>query len=566
MPGTGMTERMSRVLPPSLQAVLSSWKSRPSGVLRCVVMRHTERADAAAGEGAWTDCPDADRWPFDPPATESGLGHARETALELRTFAAPDVDSLVCSKVGSAWSEGSADSSEVHRWVVVSSPYFRCVQTAVEVCKVLGPQVALIIDQTLGEVYGQEVMGESEPENVIRPMQFTRAYCESRGVKLRLVGVGKWPAWPETIHMARGRLLKRFLQYLRRSAMARRSFVLVTHADGVAAALAAMPSTNGRVVEKVAYCGRFVAESNMVGEHVSAGSTSQWQDERSRAAGEAATEVGHIAQEVVEGDLEGQPLLVSPSGWSVRHSGIQLGHRFVPTLAARLRITSRCTGLSEARVAALLKCLPGAALGDSSACDHAEQHFVEPLDDMISQKSSLLSLSTYIFGASEVASGWGSEVTSVASSPKSPHKVSFHSTSSVTCPGTEAFLATVNLTSQSALEMHCSTSMPEVESRLARWDSDVQTPLSYKRRSSFASTATTSATSTSVENWAKDKMSSRVDRVRFKTWQLGCETSIQTVATRVKSLDLPSLPSVGLCDIEGSTLLQRRGRSCGKLV
>ena len=51
--------------------------------------------------------------------------------------------------------------------VVVSSPFFRCVQTACEICLALGgpeEDVILLLDRELGEVYGPSMMGAEEPK------------------------------------------------------------------------------------------------------------------------------------------------------------------------------------------------------------------------------------------------------------------------------------------------------------------------------------------------------------------------------------------------------------------
>eukprot|EP00438_Fugacium_kawagutii_P002534 Skav207750 [mRNA] locus=scaffold181:71271:72819:- [translate_table: standard] len=56
---------------------------------------------------------------------------------------------------------GIADEKDSAFHVVVCSPYSRCVQTAVKICKRLGPNVKMLIDLSLGEVYGPSVMGEA---------------------------------------------------------------------------------------------------------------------------------------------------------------------------------------------------------------------------------------------------------------------------------------------------------------------------------------------------------------------------------------------------------------------
>merc|ERR1719460_1538457 len=178
------------------------------------------------------------KWPLDPPLSDKGLEAAKATAERLNSI-----------------TEGSG--VQIH--VIISSPYYRCIQTAVEIARGLKHRTRLLIDRSLGEIFGPSVMGTNEPTHTVRPIEHTRAYCQSRGVCVHTKLIGKWPTWPEHLRDARKRFAVRFLTYLHRSAVAKRNFMLVTHADGVAATVGLMPSEADNTVEAVDYGGLFYA-------------------------------------------------------------------------------------------------------------------------------------------------------------------------------------------------------------------------------------------------------------------------------------------------------------------
>lgn len=323
----------------NLKAVLWSWQSRKTR-LRCAVMRHAERADNCWPPHEWATSDDAALYPFDPPITETGRAKVRHiAATEFHCNSEED---------------GSPG------WVVVSSPYQRCVQTAAEVCSELGSGTPLILDHSFGEVFGPEVMGETKPCTVTRPLEDLQKYCVERQVFLRMQPVGRWPKWPEFMSQARARVLRRFLQHLRRSTATRRNLLIVTHADGVAAALTAMPATQGRLIDKVEGSGFFVAETKL---------------RRSVFCRFRRPPVCPIASQEHQSDVwvdvddvdderaadTGVPL---PGGWQLRISGIKLGPRQGSSLRARLRNVASRTGFSETEVTRLLQCLPPEHLAD----------------------------------------------------------------------------------------------------------------------------------------------------------------------------------------------------------
>lgn len=211
----------------------------------CGVIRHTERADGAdaMGEGeSWHCTEDMHKWPLDPPLSDHGVAAAKTLGQRV----------LHLTK--------EAAGTEVH--VIVSSPYLRCIQTALEVCVALGPDTRLLVDRSLGEIYGPMAMGlmEPNPECTVHPAEYILDLCSKRGVACEPQYVGESPIWPESLRAARRRFAGRFLTYLRRSLRVRRNFLIVSHADCVGAAHSMMPSEVGFVLDQVKYGGMFLAQ------------------------------------------------------------------------------------------------------------------------------------------------------------------------------------------------------------------------------------------------------------------------------------------------------------------
>jgi len=310
------------------------------------VLRHTERADAV-----WSCKGDVSsaEWVCDPPLSDKGLQDAQMVAKDLL----------------------QADPTKGQLHVVVSSPYMRCVQTAVQVCLAIGPTAFLLLDNEVGEVYGPDVFGEREPSQVLRPMQQMLDYCASRGVHVRSKCVGQWPRWPEPVPKARARFLDRFLRYLRRSITTRRNFVLVTHADGVAAALSAMPATRGRVVNKVDFGGFFYAHlQRNVGTHQAVPQPPAFGHPancrlplRSRRLECVAEDNEDNMDTMCESDAD-TAQLDDVTGWEVVTSNIELGPSASESLVSKIRRWSKRSDFSEKRIAELLGCLPHRPMTD----------------------------------------------------------------------------------------------------------------------------------------------------------------------------------------------------------
>eukprot|EP00929_Paragymnodinium_shiwhaense_P017945 TRINITY_DN12784_c0_g1_i1.p1 TRINITY_DN12784_c0_g1~~TRINITY_DN12784_c0_g1_i1.p1 ORF type:complete len:1260 (+),score=230.98 TRINITY_DN12784_c0_g1_i1:148-3927(+) len=228
-------------------AVIAKWQQRQFPEQLFAVVRHAERADGAFAffrGGRWTQSEDFENWPLDPPLSDNGLEGAGDIGAELQSFA-------------------EDTGSKFH--VVVSSPYARCLQTAVEICMHLGGNVRLIVDRSIGEVYGPSVMGNCEPRHTVRPISNAVEYCRSLGLKLSTKVIGVQPKWPEDLKTARHRYANRFLTYLQRSCQAKRNFILCTHADCVGAALHMMPSQVGKAISAVEYGGYFVGRRTVPG-------------------------------------------------------------------------------------------------------------------------------------------------------------------------------------------------------------------------------------------------------------------------------------------------------------
>lgn len=211
------------------------------------VLRHTERADdlyTYYEGGRWSRTGDAARWLSDPPLGDSGVVEACRIAKDIHDFM-------------------EESSSQLH--VVITSPYLRCIQTAVEVCAELcstggGADLRILVDRSLGEVYGPAVLGSVEPRDPVRGSDDMLEYMRRRGVACQTQIVGRWPKWPEDLRTARRRFASRFLTYLHRSTMTKHNFLLVTHGDCVRTALSMMPSQESNSIQKVQYGGMFLAK------------------------------------------------------------------------------------------------------------------------------------------------------------------------------------------------------------------------------------------------------------------------------------------------------------------
>jgi len=203
-------------------------------------MRHGERLDAVDPYG-WFNSPAAKQYPFDCPLSEKGKLEVGNVALEL-----------------AARSNGSFSC-------VVTSPFIRCVETAVEVCRTLN--LPICIDMQLGEVFGPACFGEWRAPGPSRrhPEEVVSLVPPDVRKMSPVDFIGEEPAWPESIENARLRMVARVEQYAEWAARLEGvNFVLVTHGDCVGAcltlALAKPDGSINQVVEKVNYCGYALLE------------------------------------------------------------------------------------------------------------------------------------------------------------------------------------------------------------------------------------------------------------------------------------------------------------------
>lgn len=306
------------------------------------MIRHAERADSAwDSEQGWFRSQDFWQYPLDPPITEAGVAEAGEVGQQL------------CEQLSQSGSK---------RFTVVSSPYLRCVQTAIKICQAQGKDSVLLLDNELGEVYGPDIFGE-EPERMhTRPMEVLIRYCKAQGVNVHKRKLGRSPVWPETIHGARFRFLSRFLRYLHRSRTCNRNFVLVTHADAVAAALSAMPSMNGYMVQKVGYCGRFLAASKLNMRKVRQRLTQAQENTPERVPSDGSVEVPDLAKVDFLNDEDAR----APSSWKVVHSNVKVVRSGREGVETRVRRWVGKTDFTEQQMLRLLRFTPATPLENKS--------------------------------------------------------------------------------------------------------------------------------------------------------------------------------------------------------
>ena len=141
------------------------------------VLRHGQRQDSVFGS-SWHNTMDFQQYPFDCPITDDAVVQARHAASKLSSFA--DFD------------------------VIVSSPYLRCVQTAIALADAL--DVMVILDYELGEVFGPVVFGDVDPAGRAwrsrQELHTALANCPNFSKAFRshrlseCVGKGSWAAHP----------------------------------------------------------------------------------------------------------------------------------------------------------------------------------------------------------------------------------------------------------------------------------------------------------------------------------------------------------------------------------
>jgi len=226
-----------------------------------VVMRHSERLDFA-DEEAWFQHPDSRIYPMDPPITSRGKSLAKVQGRMLAEM---------LENAGTAID------------VIITSPYIRCVQTAVAVREVLpsrkGEQVPILIDSKVSEVgIYKKPSGISDPRLLKSHLDFCsrrRSFPEVAkiedllGVELlnndAFVGIN--PPFPEQRRAAHLRGLYRFSEWLERGRQTQLNFLIITHQDLVHTFCSMIKQEV--CVEWVKYCGwgaAFIQRSGKAGQ------------------------------------------------------------------------------------------------------------------------------------------------------------------------------------------------------------------------------------------------------------------------------------------------------------
>jgi len=222
------------------------------------VIRHGERQDSVFCS-AWHGTADCQQHPFDCPISDHAVLDARHTARQLRNF---------------------ADFG-----VIVASPYLRCVQTAIALADEL--DLMVLLDNELGEVFGPPVFGDVDPMERFVAGRAWRSrqelYTAVKDWRPKLLQgfskepvervcwkkiLGRPPIRGEEMQDAHRRYARRFLTYLSRGRRAQKNMILVSHGIMVQTCLKVLPSTSGRGVASIPYCGGLMANLCQISKQV----------------------------------------------------------------------------------------------------------------------------------------------------------------------------------------------------------------------------------------------------------------------------------------------------------
>jgi len=244
-----------------------------------VVLRHSERRDYADPD--WKTTPEGQEWPHDAPLTDRGIALAREVAEELRQL-----------------------DKEAEFKAIAVSPYRRCLETAIEVARVLA--LPLLVDQELGEVWDRSMPESPSPHRTAEQIETFLAKAnavalnpkDSQG-KMKLFG-RKPQKWPESLEDAKARYLVRIETYITQSVEYRQNFLIVTHADAVATVLSMFQRGNVDV-RSLEFCaqvtGRRSVGSGQALKDIEHGVFStHWKSEFKRAGADVLADPGAMAK------------------------------------------------------------------------------------------------------------------------------------------------------------------------------------------------------------------------------------------------------------------------------
>mmetsp|Transcript_42579 Transcript_42579/g.109964 ORF Transcript_42579/g.109964 Transcript_42579/m.109964 type:complete len:344 (+) Transcript_42579:57-1088(+) len=211
-------------------------KKPPAFRQTLVLLRHSIRKDRE--DPSWRGSQDGKDWPSDTPITPAGYNMAKSVAKELQEL-----------------------HNEANFTAVACSPYRRCIETASEVAKLLN--LPMVLDQEMGEIWDDDIHQEPQPwrsNAELRPM------CKELGINVLNPIIdggfklfGKKPKFPETLDSAKTRYIVRIETYLEQSSETQQNFIIVTHADALAAALVLFERGNANV-QSMEYCARIIAK------------------------------------------------------------------------------------------------------------------------------------------------------------------------------------------------------------------------------------------------------------------------------------------------------------------
>lgn len=236
-PKAGEKTACCGMLPRSLSKVGSRRPSLVKFQPTLILVRHSERLDFV--DKAYKTSELGQQWPFDAPLTEAGWTLARDVAAEFATL-----------------------HEEVSFAVVATSPYRRCIETAITISNQLG--IPIVLDQEIGEVWEQKMRKDPRPwrspeelKAMLKGHKVLNPILPEGGFKL----FGREPTFPENLEQARKRMVVRFETYIQQSESLQQNFILCTHADGIAAALDMFERGNADI-SQMDFCSRIIATRN----------------------------------------------------------------------------------------------------------------------------------------------------------------------------------------------------------------------------------------------------------------------------------------------------------------
>jgi len=165
---------------------------------------------------------DAKQWPNDTPLTEAGHKHATEVGQHLK-------------KTGKPFG------------LIVSSPYYRCAQTASRIAQEL--KLPVHFDLDMGEIFDDLSMtGNCAGRAQYREPRVLEAQLKPdfpdvewiRDAEGKIKIEGKMQKWPENFDRARMRYCYKVKKLVQKAASELMSIVIVTHGDALAAVLGLM--------------------------------------------------------------------------------------------------------------------------------------------------------------------------------------------------------------------------------------------------------------------------------------------------------------------------------------